>query len=188
MVLLPAGFSVALGLITLWVGLFFQRKEQQQQQQQQHLNQHNLGLPAARGPAAAIAAFSGTPSLLTACGAAKQGGPAGAAAGNAAAFMLEVPTACGSAGAAAEVLPVAAQRPAVSGAMQGWLRTLQQLPAAATAQDGSGAGCVKVVVYGCGPVSLDDATQLAVASCGAKLRRGGGRHVQLQFVRKAQML
>lgn len=174
MVLLPAGFSVGLGLITLWIGLFLQRKKQ-------HLDL--LGLPPGRGPAAAIAAFSGRPSRLTHCSAAKQAVPAD---DSNAAFMLEVPAASG----AAESLPVVPQRPVVSTAMQAWLRTLQQLPAAATAQAGSGAGpALNVVVYGCGPVTLDDATQLAVASCSAKLRRGRGeRQVQLQFVRKAQML
>lgn len=172
MVLLPAGFSLVLGLITLWTGLFLQRTKQRM----------DLGLPPGRGPAAAIAAFSGRPSRLTHCSAAKQAAPVGEAA---AAFMLEVPA--GVSGAA-EALPVVAQRPAVSTAMQAWLRTLQQLPAADTAQAGSGAGRVNVVVYGCGPVTLDHATQLAVASCSAKLRRRGGRQVQLQFVRKAQML
>lgn len=180
LVFIPAAFAVGLGLITLWVGLFVQRRTWGL----------NLGLALSRGPAAAIAAASGKLSQLTAAapsGLPKAPKDASAPTESALAFELHVPTLEGI----VEILPVTAEKPAVSTVMQTWLTSLQQLPTTATAQGGRGSERLHCVVYGCGPTTLDHATQLAVASVAGKQKRCGGagsRPVQLQFVGKAQML
>jgi hypothetical protein len=180
LVLIPAAFAVGLGLITLWIGLFVQRR----------MRDPNPGLALSSGPAAAIAAASGKLSQLTVAAPSclyKAAKDDSVPAELPSAFELHVPTLSGN----FEILPVVAERPAVSTVMQSWLTGLQQLPTTATAQDGKISERLSCVVYGCGPTTLDHATQLAVASVAAKQRRSGGacsRPVQLQFVRKAQML
>lgn len=179
LVLITAGGAVAMGLVTLWIGLLIQRRS-------------SAGLlgpvvtAAATGPAAAIAAATGKLAHLVpaAAVAGPEGGKDGAGRPS---LMLEVP--CVTAGTQ-ETLPVIAQRPAVGQLMQGWLASQQQLPAAKS------SGKLHCVVFGCGPTPLDHATQLAVADIAAKQKRhnsrggaaGASRPMLLQFVRKAQQL
>jgi hypothetical protein len=179
LVLVPAAYAIGLGLITLWIGIFVRR-----------MRGWIPGLALSSGPAAAIAATAGKLSQLTAAapsGLQKGAKDASVPTELSSAFELHVPALSGG----VEILPVVADRPAVSTVMQSWLSGLQQLPTTATAQDGKGSERLSCVVYGCGPTTLDHATQLAVASVAAKQKRCGGacsRPVHLQFVRKAQML
>lgn len=109
---------------------------------------------------------------------------------------------------APEVLPVVASRPSIADVVGGWLRTLRQLPGVSVvAQKDADSAATEsskhhpvshlyCLVYGCGPTTLDNDTQLAVAAAAsaAKRRRQsagslpGAQQLQLQFVRKAQML
>lgn len=196
LVLIPGACAVASGLVTLWIGLFVQRR-------QRGLNWgsgHNKSPVSSEltTPAAAIAAASGKLSQLTPA-TAKVGSSSGkgastgvaAAAAAAAPFMLHIPTLSGG----LETLPVADDRPSVKHVVQAWISTLQQLPTASTAGKDSNSSAshdkLHCVVYGCGPTPLDHDTQLAVTSVAAKQRRrreGGAKQVVLSFVRKAQQL
>lgn len=201
LVLIPIACALVLGLGALWVGLYIQRL-------QAHSNNKNNATDSLRTPGAATGSRSAAAAVAAMSGRTSHFLPASkdTAATPQAALLLQVPTLSG--GGAFEVLPVAASRPCVSGVVQSWLRTLQQLPgvSAASAKDANDcstaskhpAGRLHCVVYGCGPTTLDNDVQLAVAAAAAaaKHRRrqeGGGTaaagcQITLQFVRKTQML
>jgi hypothetical protein len=178
LVLICAGCAVGAGLITLWVSLAVHQLKRAAG------GAGNTSRMASWGPAAAVAANLGHASQLLPAEGAFTAGKAGA--GSAAGCILQVPRSSGE----PETFTVTMGRPDVGGLIQGWLGTLQQLPTAVNGQEGEGKASSKLrcLVYGCGPTPLDHATQLAVSRAGAQHKVAGRAAVQLEFVRKAQML
>jgi hypothetical protein len=178
LVLIPAACAVGLGLITLWVSLAVHQVKRAAG------GAGSAPRMATWGPAAAVAANMGRASQLVPAEGAVGAGKAGA--GSGAGCILQVPRPSGE----SETFAVTMTRPDVAGVIQGWLGTLQQLPAAVKGQESEGKASSKLhcLVYGCGPTPLDHATQIAVAKAGAQHKAAGRGAVQLEFVRKAQML